>query len=564
MWTVPDFRGKAKALQARGGRLIVIDPRRTETAAIADQHLFIRPGGDVFLLLGDRARAVRGAARAARPTRGACRRASRRSRRRSRDFTPEACAARCGIEAGGDPRARAHDRDGRARGGVRPDRHLHAGVRHARELARRRDQRADRPSRRAGRRDVSEGGRVRGEHARRAGHAARASRSGGGASRVSGAPEVFGELPMTCLAEEIETPGDGQIRALISIAGNPVLSAPNGPRIAAALESARADGQRRHLPQRDHAPRRRDPARAVAARGARTSTSRSRSSSWRNTARYSPPVLRAAGAARRSGRSCCGSIAIATGSGADAMCARSTTSSPPTMCERVAGPAAPTGARGARRRDGPRAAARSRAARRPVRRRFGIVPDGLTLAKVKAAPAGIDLGALAPRVPEMLRTPSGKIELAPPLLVDDLGRARADLARPVPELVIVGRRQLRSNNSWMHNLPDAGEGPVPLHRARASRPMRARLGLRRWRARADRERHARDRGRGRDQRRHDAGRRQPAARLGPRSAGHAARRRGRAAGREPQRDPRRCTLRDPLSGNAVLGGVPITMEPIAS
>ena len=55
-------------------------------------------------------------------------------------------------------------------------------------------------------------------------------------SRVSGAPEVFGELPMTVLAEEIETPGPGQVRALITVASNPVLSAPNGPRLARALE----------------------------------------------------------------------------------------------------------------------------------------------------------------------------------------------------------------------------------------------------------------------------------------------------------------------------------------
>ncbi|UUZ69096.1 molybdopterin-dependent oxidoreductase [Polaromonas sp. P2-4] len=52
LWTVPDFRGKAKAMQARGGKLVVIDPRRTETAAMADEHHFIRPGSDVFLLLG--------------------------------------------------------------------------------------------------------------------------------------------------------------------------------------------------------------------------------------------------------------------------------------------------------------------------------------------------------------------------------------------------------------------------------------------------------------------------------------------------------------------------------
>src|SRR5262249_9794520 len=75
------------------------------------------------------------------------------------------------------------------------------------------------------------------------------------------------------------------------------------------------------------------------------------------------------------------------------------------------------------------------------------------------ATAGIDLGALDARIPELLRTPSGKIELAPPMLLDDLGRVHADLARPVPDLVIVGRRQLRSNNSWMHNLPSLANGP---------------------------------------------------------------------------------------------------------
>jgi anaerobic selenocysteine-containing dehydrogenase len=56
-------------------------------------------------------------------------------------------------------------------------------------------------------------------------------------ARVSGAPEVFGELPITCLAEEIDTPGEGQVRALVTVAANPVLSTPDGPRLAAALES---------------------------------------------------------------------------------------------------------------------------------------------------------------------------------------------------------------------------------------------------------------------------------------------------------------------------------------
>jgi hypothetical protein len=96
----------------------------------------------------------------------------------------------------------------------------------------------------------------------------------------------------------------------------------------------------------------------------------------------------------------------------------------------------------------------------PYGDRFGAVPGGLSLAKLRAHPAGIDLGALAPRVPEMLRTPSGHIELAPAMVLADLARVRADLEREVPALVVIGRRQLRSNNSWMHNTARLVKGPV--------------------------------------------------------------------------------------------------------
>lgn len=95
----------------------------------------------------------------------------------------------------------------------------------------------------------------------------------------------------------------------------------------------------------------------------------------------------------------------------------------------------------------------------PYGDRFGLAPGGLTLDRVIAAPGGIDLGALAPRIPEVLRTPSGKVELAPPLLLADLPRALADLDTPVPPLVVIGRRDVRSNNSWMHNLPTLAKGP---------------------------------------------------------------------------------------------------------
>jgi anaerobic selenocysteine-containing dehydrogenase len=90
---------------------------------------------------------------------------------------------------------------------------------------------------------------------------------------------------------------------------------------------------------------------------------------------------------------------------------------------------------------------------------FGLRPGGLTLAELRAAPGGIDLGELAPRLPEALRTPSGKVELAPPELLADLARALANLDAPAPALALVGRRDVRSNNSWMHNLPTLAKGP---------------------------------------------------------------------------------------------------------
>ena len=134
LWTVPDFRGKARAMHARGGRLVVVDPRRTETAAVADQHLFIRPGTDVFFLLGlvhtlfdeglVRLRALAPHVAGLDALREAV-----------APFTPERMAARCGIAAATPARAGAFAGRQRTRRGVRPHRHLHAGVRHAVQLA---------------------------------------------------------------------------------------------------------------------------------------------------------------------------------------------------------------------------------------------------------------------------------------------------------------------------------------------------------------------------------------------------------------------------------------------
>jgi anaerobic selenocysteine-containing dehydrogenase len=100
-------------------------------------------------------------------------------------------------------------------------------------------------------------------------------------------------------------------------------------------------------------------------------------------------------------------------------------------------------------------------------------PYGLTLADLEAKPHGIDLGPLAPRLPEVLRTPGGRIELAPEATVADLARLHDALVAPPAELVLIGRRHLRSNNSWMHNLPMLVRGPerctLQVHPADAQR-----------------------------------------------------------------------------------------------
>jgi anaerobic selenocysteine-containing dehydrogenase len=89
---------------------------------------------------------------------------------------------------------------------------------------------------------------------------------------------------------------------------------------------------------------------------------------------------------------------------------------------------------------------------------FGAHPDGLTLQRLKDVPHGIDLGPLQPRLLEVLRTPSGLVELAPPALIDDAARLREAMAHPAEGFVLIGRRHLRSNNSWMHNLPALAGG----------------------------------------------------------------------------------------------------------
>lgn len=457
LWTVPDFRAKAKALRARGGRIVVIDPRRHETAALADTHHFIRPGGDVFLLAAMvQTLFAEGLLRLGRLEPHLA--GVDTLRDAVAPFTPEAAAAPCGIAAA-TIRALARELAAAPRGCVYG--RLGTCTQRYGTLA---SWLVDVLNALSGHLDEP-GGAMFPRAAAFAANTAGKPGSGRGivtgrhASRVSGAPEVFGELPMGVLAEEIETAGPGQVRALISVASNPVLSAPNGPRLAQALESLEfmvsldiyLNETTRHadviLP-------------GVSPLQDSHYDIAFPQLSFRNHARYSAPVFEAPAGQPPEWQNLLRLAAIALGRGARADVLALDDEWLADEVRKLAGERAPALVAALAPRRGPERLLDLALRAGPYGDGFGARPDGLNLDKVAAAPDGIDLGALQPRIPELLRTPSGQVELAPPPLLADLSRAAAELARPAETgLRIVGRREVRSNNSWMHNLPLLAKGP---------------------------------------------------------------------------------------------------------
>jgi anaerobic selenocysteine-containing dehydrogenase len=455
LWTVPDFRGKARAMRERGGQIVVLDPRRTETAEVADTHHFIRPGADVFFLLGlahtlfDEKLVRLG--RLEQHVDGLA-----QLEAAVRDYAPERVAARCGIDAGVS-RALARSLASAKRAAV----YGRIGT-CTQEFGTLASWLIDALNILTGHLD-QEGGAMFPKAAAFAANTrgkpgqGRGVQTGRHASRVSGAPEVAGELPVTCLAEEIDTPGQGQVRALIAVACNPVLSVPNGPRLAAAL------GQLDFMVSLDiylnETSRHADvilpgPSPLEDAHYDVSFTQ----FSYRNHARFSPPVLARADDGPDEWESLLHIAAIAQGLGAHADVKALDDSALEAEVRRGFGDASDAVLAALAPLRGPERLLDLALRTGPYGDQFGARPDGLTLAKIKAAPSGIDLGPLGPRIPEALRTASGKIELAPPMLVEDLARVAARLAEPAPAMVIIGRRQLRSNNSWMHNLPALAKG----------------------------------------------------------------------------------------------------------
>src|SRR5215218_3951263 len=233
--TAPDMRGRLRAIRERGGKVVVVDPRRTRTAQAADEHHFIRPGTDAHLLLGIACTLVEEGlvepGRLAEHCNGL-----EEVRKLAREFQPERMAAACGIEAK-DIRRMARELAAARRAAV----YARIGTT-TQEFGTLASWAVDVVNVLTGNLD-REGGAMftlaaaaqknsSGEPGRGKG-----VRLGRWHSRVRGLPEAYGELPVACLAEEIDTKGEGQVRALITVAGNPVVSTPNSGRLERAIDS---------------------------------------------------------------------------------------------------------------------------------------------------------------------------------------------------------------------------------------------------------------------------------------------------------------------------------------
>ena len=462
--TAPDMRGRLRAIRERGGKVVVVDPRRTRTAEAADEHHFIRPGGDAQLLLGIACTLVEEGLEAPGRLEELCNGLDE-VRALVREFPPERVTDVCGIPA---DEIRRMARELAAAGSAAVYGRIGTTTQEFGTLASwlvdvvnvltgnlDREGGATFPLAAAGQRNsAGKPGEGKGV------------RLGRWHSRVRGAPEVFGELPAACLAEEIDTPGDGQVRALVTIAGNPAVSTPNSERLRAAMEGL--EFQLAIDIYVNETTRRADvilPAPEPLEKSHYDLALYQLAA--RNVANFSPPVFERPEGEPDEWELLLRLAAVVTGQGPDGDVAAldrlvvesligRETSNPHS---RLAGrdPAEILAELEPRR--GPQRALDFMLRAGPYGDGFGAESDGLTLAKLEAEPHGIDLGPHRPRLPELLRTPSGKVELAPPEIVADLDRLRASLERRRNgDMVLIGRRQLRSNNSWMHNLPALVKG----------------------------------------------------------------------------------------------------------
>jgi anaerobic selenocysteine-containing dehydrogenase len=427
LMTAPGMSRRLQALRARGGKVVVVDPRRTETAELADQHLFIRPGTDAYLLLAmlhvlfaeGRVRLGRLAAF----TDGVETLAAI-----VRDFPPARVAPLTGIPAETiETLAREFAAASAAVCYGRVGLSIQTFGTSAQWLVNALNIVTGNLDR--------EGGAMFPKAAIDPLERFTAGHLGAWKSRVRGLPEFAGELPVAALAEEILTPGKGQIRALVTIAGNPVLSTPNGRQLDAALATlefmASVDIYINETTRHAHI--------ILPPTGSLEHENYAaifHHLAVRNTVKYSPAVFAPADDTRHDWQIFLElETRLASRTPLEALWAQ--------LRRGVRLGLGLDGMLDLAFRFGPYGT--------------GLFGDGLTLAKVKAAPHGIDLGPLQPALPGRLWTKNKRIALAPEMLTQDVPRLQAWLqSQPMPSaangtLLLIGRRQLRSNNSWMHN-----------------------------------------------------------------------------------------------------------------
>jgi len=448
--TAPDWPGRMRSIIDRGGRVVVVDPRRSRTAANASEHLPIRPGTDALFLAALASTLVEEGLVADLPEfyRGLDRAAASLT-----PFTPESVESATRIPAAVTRRlarelAAAESAAVFGRVGTHTVRFgtvsswlvdvLNAITGNL-----------DRP-----------GGAMFPLPAHERPRTRRGFTTGRWTTRVRSLPEVRGELPSSAMAEEIAGgPDDSRIRAMIVVAGNPVSSTPNTDNLADAFDrldlmvsidmylnetSRHADVVLPATPplERSHYD--------LAFTGL----------SIRNIANYSPAVLPNE-AGLEEWEIICKIASIATGQGAE---------TDPALVDDFAfitylqglidDESSPIGGREISEilamvgdRKGPERFLDLMLRAGPYGDHFGRVDDGLTLATLEANPHGIDFGPLRPRLPGALCTVDGMVQLAPEEIVADLHRLESSLARHDDDgFLLIGRRQLRSNNSWMHNI----------------------------------------------------------------------------------------------------------------
>jgi anaerobic selenocysteine-containing dehydrogenase len=455
--SAPDYPGRLAALRARGGELVVVDPVRSATAELAHLHVRVRPGADAFLLAGVVNTLVEDdlVSVGSVPARLAGLDVVKAS---LRSFTPERVSARCGVDPAtirllARKLAAARSAAVYCRLGTTLNR-FSTLTSWLVQLINVVTGHIDRP-----------GGMMFPESAagspttRTQRRAAPTLELGRYRSRVRGAPEVLGELPAACLAEEMLVDGPGRVRGLLTVGGNPARSVPDSTSVEAGLSGLDAlvcvDPYLNETSRLAHVVL---PTPPLLSRGHFDLILTNYS--LRNTVKYSAPLVSVPATGMEEWRILLRLSAVFAGQGPDADVDKMAEAIANKLIDgisRESGIAAEEIA-AATSETGPDALVDLRVRSGPFGDQFGRRPDGLSLERLRQHPHGLDLGPLRSRLAEVVLTASGCIELAPAPVIADLARLEDALDDRIDGLVMVGRRHLRSKNSWLHNIPTLVSG----------------------------------------------------------------------------------------------------------